>query len=150
MTTLRAHGLDLRIDRGWEARIWMPDEQAPAENHPVVRIANFALTTSHDTYTTEAVEDLRPGQVVASLVEFSPRLAGNGLYAPAGVPRLRVADLDPNALQGARPGRFGLQRFFSQNGRAFSLYVMAREGSGLAGALHQLETQLRGIGMDAR
>ena len=49
-----------------------------------------------------------------------------------------------------RPGRFGLQRFFSQGGRAFSLYVIAREGEGLAEALRQLETQLGEIGVAAR
>ena len=86
-----------------------------------------------------------PGQVVASLVEFSPRLAGRGLYAPAGVPRLRVADLESRALQGARPGRFGLQRFFSQSGRAFSLYVMAREGPRLEHALDAMNASLRSL-----
>jgi hypothetical protein len=142
MTELRAHGLGLTLHRGWEARIWMPQEPPPAENHPVVRLANFALPQTKDTYAEDAAEDLRRGQVVASLAEFSPRLADRGLYASQGVPHFSRQDLDPRALQRHLPGRFGLQRFFSVRGRAFSLYVIARDGTELDAAIRELAAQL--------
>ena len=85
---------------------------------------------------------LRQGQVVASLVEFAPRLADRGLYAPQGVPAFDLEDLDPRAVQRHLPGRSGLQRFFSVGGRAFSLYVIARDGAGLRATLRELQTQL--------
>jgi hypothetical protein len=142
MTEVRAHGLGLTVHRGWEASIWLPSEPPPAENHPVMRLANFAMPRTRDTYAEEAADALAPGQVLASLAEFSPRLAGRGLYAPRGVPRFRRADLDPRALQRSRPGRFGLQRFFTVRDRAFSLYVVARDGVGLDASLRQLVAQL--------
>jgi hypothetical protein len=148
MTRLRAHGLALEVHRGWEARIWMPDQPAPAENRPVLRLANFALPPSKNTYAEDVADDLRRGQVVASLVEFAPRLADHGLYEPQGVPALGVDDLDPRAVQRHLSGRAGLQRFFSVRGRAFSLYVIARDGARLATTLRELEAQLHGLVVD--
>jgi hypothetical protein len=58
------------------------------------------------------------------------------------VPEFGADDLDPRALQRAQEGRAGLQRFFSVNGRAFSLYVMARQGSGLAQVMRELHDLL--------
>jgi hypothetical protein len=120
----------------------MPQEPPPAENHPVVRLANFALPQTKDTYAEDAADDLRRGQVVASLAEFSPRLADRGLYASRGIPHFSREDLDPRALQRHLPGRFGLQRFFSVRGRAFSLYVIARDGAELDAAIRELAAQL--------
>jgi hypothetical protein len=150
MSELRAHGLAVSVHRGWEGRIWVPVEPAPAENHPVVRLGNFPLPTTKDTYAEDVVEDLRPGQVLASLVEFSPRLANRGLYAHVGLPRFGPDDLEPRALQRQLPGRAGLQRFFSMRGRAFSLYVIAREGPGLARGFDELHAQLRSLVVRAR
>lgn len=149
-STLHGHGLALTIHDGWEARIWMPDLPRPAENHPVVRLANFALPFTKNTYAEDVADALRPGQVVASLAEFSPDLAGRGLYAPEGVPELDPADLDPRAVQRQAPGRAGVQRFFSEQGRAFSLYVVARRGAGLDGAIRDLATQLHGLTVTSR
>lgn len=145
MTELRAHGLALTVRRGWEARIWLPDQPPPAENRPVMRLANFALPSTKDTYAEDVADTLRPGQIVASLAEFAPRLADRGLYAPQGVPSFDVEDLDPRAVQRHLPGRSGLQRFFSVRGRAFSLYLIARDGAGLGAALRELHTQLRAL-----
>ncbi len=150
MTELRAYGLALTVQRGWEARVWIPDLPPPAENHPVVRLANFALPSSRNTYAEDVADALRPGKVVASLAEFSPELAGRGLYEPEGVPRVQLSDLDPRAVQRQGAGRAGVQRFFSHRGRAFSLYVVAREGHGLLDALRALDVQLRGIVVEPR
>jgi len=150
MTELRAHGLAVTLHRGWEARILMPKEPPPADNHPVVRLANFAMPPTRDTYAEDAAEELAAGQVLASVVEFSPRLADRGLYAEQGVPRFTRDDLDPRALQRHLPGRFGLQRFFSMHGRPFSLYVIAREGDGLDASIRDLEAQLHTMVVEAR
>jgi len=149
-TPLRGHRLALSVHDGWEARIWMPDLPPPAENHPVVRLANFALPLTKDTYAEDVADGLRPGRVVASLAEFSPALADRGLYAPEGVPVMGVADLDPRAVQRQAPGRAGLQRFFSEHGRAFSLYVIARSGPGLDRAMGELSLQLEGLVVEPR
>jgi hypothetical protein len=145
MVRLRGEGLALDVHRGWEARMWTPDLPPPAINRPVVRLANFPLPLTKDTYAEDVADDLRRGQVVASLVEFDPALADRGLYAPQGVPALGADDLDPRAVQRPHPGRAGLQRFFSVNGRAFSLYVIAREGPGTAAALAELAASLESL-----
>jgi hypothetical protein len=150
MTELRAHGIALHVHRGWEARAWVPDLPPPAENHPVVRLANFALPSSRNTYAEDVADALLPGQVVASLAEFSPSLADRGLYAPQGVPRVHIGDLDPRAIQRQGHGRAGVQRFFSVRGRAFSLYVIAREGDGLAEAVRSLDAQLHDAVVERR
>lgn len=149
-STLSGHGLALTVHDGWEARIWMPDLPPPAENHPVVRLANLALPLTKNTYAEDVADGLRGGEVVASLAEFSPTLAGRGLYASRGVPDLEPGDLDPRAVQRQGPGRAGVQRFFSEHGRAFSLYVVARRGPGLERAIHELTVQLRGLIVAAR
>jgi len=149
-STLRGHGLVLTVHDGWEARIWMPDLPPPAENHPVVRLANFALPLTKNTYAEDVADGLRAGEVVASLAEFSPTLADRGLYAPQGVPAVEPTDLDPRAVQRQAPGRAGVQRFFSAHGRAFSLYIVARSGAGLDRAMRELAAQLRGLTVAAR
>jgi len=149
-STLSGHGLALTIHDGWEARIWMPDLPPPAENHPVIRLANFALPLTKNTYAEDVADELRAGEVVASLAEFSPVLADRGLYAPSGVPELHPRDLDPRAVQRQAPGRAGVQRFFSDHARAFSLYVVARRGPTLERAMRELTIQLRGLAVAAR
>jgi hypothetical protein len=150
MTELRAHGLAITMRRGWEAGIWLQQQPPPADSHPVMRLANFPLPRTRDTYAEDAVEDLRAGDVLASLVEFSPRLAGHGLYAPQGVPRFSGEDLDPRALQRYLPGRSGLQRFFSMRARAFSLYVIARDAPTLDASVRDLGAQLHSLVVEAR
>jgi hypothetical protein len=143
MVKVAAHGLTMEVHRGWEARMWRPVVEPPATAGPVVRLANFALPATRDTYAAEVAETLQRGEVLVSLVEFDPASANAGLYAPQGAPFLRIEDLDPMALQISGPGRLGLQRFFSLRNRAFSLYVMAREGPGLPLAFDAVNASLR-------
>src|SRR5439155_554473 len=131
------------VDPGGEARGWGPDAAPPAVPGAVVRLANFPLPVTKNTYAAEVADDLRPGDVLVSLVELDPALADRGLYAGQGVPRVRADDLDARALQAAGPGWLGVQRFFSLHGRAFSLYVMAREGPGLEHSLRAMNASLR-------
>jgi hypothetical protein len=129
--------------------MWVPDLPPPAINRPVVRLANFALPFSRDTYAADVAQDLETGAVVASLVEFEPGLAGRGLYAALDVPVLAEADLHPRAVQLQGEGRAGVQRFFSLAGRAFSLYVVARRGRGLVRALDDLRGMLGTLTVEA-
>jgi hypothetical protein len=142
---LAGHGIALEVHRGWEARMWRPHAEPPATAGPVVRLANFPLPATRDTYAAEVAETLRPGDVVVSLIEFDRASANGGLYAARGAPRLRVEDLDPKALQASGPGRLGVQRFFSSGNRAFSLYVMAREGPRLRETLAAVNASLRSL-----
>ena len=145
MVSLAGHGVVVEIRPGWEARVWRPHVAPPAVPGAVLRLANFALPVTKNTYAAEIADDLLPGHVLVSLVELDPALADRGLYAAQGAPTIGIDDLDPRALQAGGPGRLGVQRFFSLHGRAFSLYVMAREGPGLEHALHAMNASLRSL-----
>ena len=149
MVRLAGHGVAVDVHPGWEARVWRPDALPPAVPGAVVRLANFPLPVTKNTYAAEVADDLRPGDVLVSLVELDPALADRGLYAGQGVPRVRADDLDARALQAAGPGRLGVQRFFSLHGRAFSLYVMARERPGLEHSLRAMNESLRSLTVGA-
>ncbi len=126
MTRLADRGLSVDVPPGWEGRIFTPRLPPPAENHPVLHLADVPLPFDHGSYLeTAATLRGRRGGLVCSLVSFSPDLADVGLYAPQGAPRIRANDLDPRTLQVPAPDRAGVQRFFSMSGRPFSLYLIA-------------------------
>jgi len=147
---LDGHGLTLEVHHGWEARMWRPRADPPAKAGPVVRLANFSLPRTRDTYAAGVAETLRPGDVLVSLVEFGRSSANTALYATGGAPEIRISDLDPKALQSPGPGRLGVQRFFTHGGRAFSLYVMAREGPRLRDALAAVNATMRSLRVGGR
>ena len=126
MTLLVDKGLSVDVPPGWEGRIFTPELPPPAQNHPVLHLANVSLPLERSSYveTTSRLRRARGG-LVCSLVSFGPDLADVGLYAPKGVPRIHPHDLDPRALQVPAHDQAGVQRFFSLAGIAFSLYVVA-------------------------
>ena len=85
-STLSGHGLALTVHDGWEARDWMPDLAPPAENRPVVRLANFALPLTKNTYAEDVADGLRAGQVVAWLAESHRRWRTGGSTNRKGFP----------------------------------------------------------------
>jgi hypothetical protein len=136
--TLAAHGLTVALPARWEGRLYrrdaLPGAPADEAHHPVLHHANFALPPGRGDFGTGAVEAMGPGHAFVSVLEYGPEEAGTALFAARGRPRLGPGDFAPNALQRRLPGQLGCQRFFTENGRAFCLYVVL--GSrGQAGAL---------------
>jgi hypothetical protein len=63
--------------------------------------------------------------VFIAVTEYAPRLAGRGLFASLAVPHsLPAADFDSRVMVRMRPGRFGVQRFFTVGTRPFCLHVV--------------------------
>ena len=59
------------------------------------------------------------------LFEYGPESVGTPLFSEMGLPRsARPDDFSRDALQHAVSGQSGMQRFFTENGRAFCLYVV--------------------------
>ena len=147
---LADRGLALEVPRGWEARIFVPSAPAPAVNLPVVHASSVALPLARSSFATEATPLLGASGVLIALVEFESALADAGLYAARGVPaRLRGEDLDPAALQLPHPRQGAVQRFFSDAGRAFCLYVVAGLGPALAERLARANDVLASLRVDA-
>ena len=76
-------------------------------------------------FGSRAVGRMTDGGIFIALTEYRPELAGKPLFSGPGLP-LAVGDseLNPLALQRALPGQSGVQRFFTEAGRPFCLYLV--------------------------
>ncbi|MGH9033544.1 MAG: hypothetical protein ACRDY4_09710 [Acidimicrobiia bacterium] len=139
MGELRAHGLVVDVPPGWDGRITRRPEHGdvsvatadapPAtpgfSTRPVTHVASIALPGDMADFGADVVEDLGPDDAFVALVEYDPASAGTTLFTAQGVPRSLDPELfSPTTLQRSVPGQAGLQRFFSEQGRALCLYVV--------------------------
>jgi len=143
LTTVAAHGLRVDLPQRWEARVYLRDATAGESEsiNPVVHLGNFALPPRRGDYGSGAVEVMRAAHAFIALVEFGAAELDTPLFAAQGVPRPNVVDFAPNALQRRLPGQLGMQRFFTENGRTFCLYVVlgsARFAAQLVGEVHDV------------
>jgi hypothetical protein len=140
---LDGYGIEVDLPRGWEGRIYRR-----AEGDPTLHAATFALHEDDGDFGGRTTGDMAQGQAFVVVTEYDPALAGQGLFAPLGVPRdLRPVDLAPNGLMRPRPGLMGVQRFFTASGRALCLYVVVGALSRLdaRGPLNQVNQILRTV-----
>jgi hypothetical protein len=136
---LNGHGVSVDVPSGWDGRIFRRPEHgevgaaeasgppAPpgATTHSVTHISNVPLPGRMADFGSDAVERLGPADALVVLFEYEPASAGTALFALQGVPR----PLDPeafstNVLQRPLANQAGVQLFFSEQGRAFCLYVV--------------------------
>jgi len=136
---LNAHGVAVDVPPGWDGRIFRRPEQgevsasdadgppAPvgARTHSVTHISNVPLTEGMADFGSDAAERLGPDDALLVLFEYEPASASTALFASAGLPRALDPDgFSPNLLQRTLPNQAGAQHFFSDQSRAFSLYVV--------------------------
>ena len=124
---LARHGLGVELPGGWDGRIYRPAADEPgATTRAVMHAANFPLPERREDYGGGAVEVMRAGDVLVMLLEFDPEAATTPLFAQRqGLPRrLPASAFGPNRLQRILPGQAGAQFFFTEGGRAWSLYVV--------------------------
>src|SRR5262249_42369414 len=123
---LSAQGLAVGLPSGWEGRIQKRAAVAPLERtHAVVHLANFALPEHRDDFGGGVTTAMRSPDVFVVLFEYGKESLGTPLFAAQGIPRVDAAMFDSKRLQRPLPGQLGCQRFFTANGRAFCLYVVA-------------------------
>lgn len=105
--------------QGW------PGEQP----NPVVHLANFALPPGRGDFGSGATDRMTADNVLIVLFEYGPESVGRPLFAAQGMPRsLRPQQFHPNALQRQIPGQVGFQHFFTEAGRAFTLFAVLGSG----------------------
>jgi hypothetical protein len=123
---LNAYGLAVAPPRGWDVRIIRRAQGARGErSRPVLHACTRPLPEDRGDYGSGVVELLGPADVFVALLEFGPESVGKPLFARQGVPRpLPISSFSPNRLQRTLPNQSGLQLFFSDNSRAFCLYVV--------------------------
>ena len=138
-TRVQARGLGIDLVRGWEAEIRPVSASASVsgptaasassagagrQSDAVLHAANFALPAARGEFGAGAVEVMRSGHAFVAVVEYGDEAVGLPLFdhpRPAG---LDPAELDQGPLQRWLPGQLGCQRFFTEGGRAFCLYVV--------------------------
>lgn len=113
------------LPAGWEGSI-RPPATLPdgAQRHSVTHLANFPLPAVRGEYGSGAVDVMSNGDALIVLLEFGPESAGTALFGNARPPFLRASDFSRDTLQQRVEGHGGCQRFFTEAGRAFCLYVV--------------------------
>ncbi|MFM7068348.1 MAG: hypothetical protein ACKOYM_02705 [Actinomycetes bacterium] len=151
-------GWDVRIERRQESAIPTPGSAVPLGGyvpmggfvHPTLHAASSALPSARGDYGSGYVERMTPNDVFVSLLEFDVEAGETAMFL-SGQPRsLSPSEFHPNAQQRIRKGMCGTQRFFTQGGRAFSLYVVMGSWLQRGRLVHQVNTFLSGIGISPK
>lgn len=122
---IEGSGIRIDLPPGWEGVIRPGGPlQSGARQYSLSHVANFPLPPSRGDYGSGAVDTMVNGDVFAAMLEFAPDSVGTALFA-AGRPKfLRASDFSRDMLQQRMEGQGGTQRFFTEAGRAFCLYVV--------------------------
>jgi hypothetical protein len=152
---IAAHGLSIDPPPGWDARIQRPREDVAgatiaqrrlATSNPVLHAANFALPEDRGDFGSGAVELMEASHALVALVEYDREAASTELFASRGMPRrLAVSDFSAKQLQRTIRGQSGVQRFFSESGRAFCLYVVLGRYGDRASLVNQVNAALERV-----
>ncbi|HWG72868.1 MAG TPA: hypothetical protein VG184_02305 [Acidimicrobiales bacterium] len=121
---LAAQGLSVGPPPGWEASIYRRPPSAGEQTFAVLHAATVPLPPTRGDYGGGLVETLGTEDVFVSLLDFGPAAAGSELFGARGLPGLTPDMFRPKQLQRVLRGQAGVQRFFSESGRAFCLYAV--------------------------
>lgn len=134
---LSALGITADLPNGWDGRITRRAEPSVAgkathrggwpgeREYPLAHLANFALPERRGDFGSGAVDLMDGGNVFISLFEYGLESVGTALFARQGMPRrLRPSMFSGARLQRTLRGQTGAQLFFTDQGRAFCLYVV--------------------------
>lgn len=142
---LSGHGLSIDVPDGWEARIL----RRPGGG-PVLHLATFALRAHDGDFGAAATGRMHGDDVFCALLEFvgdDRARAGVGLFEADGRPALDPAQFRSNQLQVTRPGQYGWQRFYTDQGRMCCVYAVVmpqrRSIAALVDDLAQVLTTVR-------
>jgi hypothetical protein len=144
---IAGHGIAIDAPAGWEARIFKRDGAAP-----VLHAATFALHEKDGDFGAAATGRMRQGDIFLALVQYLPDQAlqpGQGLFAGKRPTALAARELTSFQLQVTRQGHLGCQRFYTERGRPFCLYVvLAPTAHGPKPLLSRLNGVLRTLSAD--
>ena len=144
--TLDAFGLVVAPPRGWDVRIAKRPAHLGETTHAVLHAATFALPADRADYGDGAVQLMGPGDVFVALVEFAPSALGTALFAAQGWPApLEGRDFLRTSLQHSMVGQAGVQRWFTEGGRPWSLYAVIGAWADRVRLAAHANTLLRGV-----
>ena len=142
---IEGSGITVDLPAGWEGVI-RPGGPLPsgAHRYSVTHVANFPLPSRRGDYGSGAVDGMADGDVFIAMLEFGPDAVGTALYRAGRPPFLRASDFSRDMLQQRMEGHGGCQRFFTEAGRAFCLYVVVGDHIDRADALPAINAVLAG------
>jgi hypothetical protein len=143
---LAAHGVNALLPQGFEGRIQRHQPAGGERTFTVAQFSTFALPPSTADFGNGAVQLMGTGDIFTVLLEYGPESVGKKLFDEQGMPRV----LDPNEFSRsmARDGtgmQSALQRFFTEGGRPFTLYVVLGSHFGRSAFMEPLRELLGGI-----
>lgn len=128
MSDLARSGIEIELPSGWEGSIvggGFPQLAAGSVRPTLMHLGTFPMPLQRGSFGSGATESMNSDDIMVVLFEYGPESANTPLFAATGIPRpLQPDDFDRDALQHPLPGQSGLQRFFTERGRAFCLYVV--------------------------
>lgn len=128
MSRITRGGVSVEVPPGWEADIQGGGHQLLADGSTqatTLQVASFPMPAERGSFGAGAVELMRNDDIFITLFEYGPESVGTPLFDREGAPRaVASGDFDRDALQYGIPGQTGLQYFFTERGRAFSLYIV--------------------------
>lgn len=128
MSRLTQAGVSVDVPTGWEGSIdggGFQQLSSGARQPTIMHVGSFPMPADRGSFGSGATELMKTDDILIILFEYGPESAGTPLFESVGMPRsLAPADFDRNALQHVLAGQSGVQRFFTENGRAFCLYVV--------------------------
>jgi hypothetical protein len=141
---LEGYGIGTDIPDGWEGRIFRL-----AGGWPTLHVANFPLPPTDGEFGSLALSSMTASGAFLALTEYAPRLARRGLFGSRTVTRsLAAADFDSHVMVRMRPGRFGVQRFFTVGTRPFCLHVVVGSSPSVSGLAAGASSILAGLRID--
>jgi hypothetical protein len=122
---INGSGITVDLPTGWEGSIRPPATLSDgAIRYSVTHVANFPLPVVRGDYGSGAVDVMANGDVLIILLEFGPENVGTALFSAERPSFLRASDFNRDMLQQRMEGQGGCQRFFTQAGRPFCLYIV--------------------------
>ncbi|MBM6401000.1 hypothetical protein [Phycicoccus sonneratiae] len=116
---------------------------------PVLHVCSRAIPTGTGDFGSGLVEELASEDVFVALVEYGSDLAGTGLFARSGWPRLAPSQFSPGRMPRQLPGRSASQHFFSVGGRAFCLYTVIGSHSRRMATVPRAAGVVRSMGVES-
>lgn len=157
---LDAHGLSCVVPAGWDVRITRRAESTvpvPASDlpmggyvHPVLHAATSALPESRGDYGSGHVERMTARDVFVCLAEFDAEAGATAMFSDGLPRRLRSAEFHPDAQQRVIAGMCGSQRFVTESGRSFCLYVVLGSWPGRRSLVPLVNDFLAGVEVHPR
>ncbi len=138
MTVIAQSGIKVNLPAGWEARFqnnapgqsMSPSAQGSSSQsgsgvaYSVAHAANFALPIRVADFGGGAVEIMTSADIFIALCEYGPESVGKAMFASQGLPTIAVTDFGKQSMQRVIEGQGGCQKFFTEKGRVFCLYVV--------------------------